>query len=303
MRVDINYNLYKTFVTVFETCNLSKAAERLFCTPSNVSQNIRNLEIQLGVGLFNNQSGGVKPTIAAISLYEDIKPTFDMLRKAEDKIRDFNNLSNGIIRIGCPTHLSHVYSGYFMEFYQNYPNIKPQIYSGVMDELFDMLTKRDIDFLIDALDVQDWNNYESNKSINSWNLKELRRVFFTTREFAQRNNLKTAVTKEQLENLPKILPLLGFAHAKKFLKDKLNFVPKSIIDTTHAELMYDIVLKNLGIGFCVEDYLDSRHNPEIVKLKIDCELPKIVFKCLYYPNEINKACKVFLDGLKEFCGK
>ena len=301
--MDINYNLYRVFVSVFETNNISKAAERLFCTPSNVSQNIKNLEIQLGVKLFNNQPNGVKPTVEAISLYDDVKPTFDTLKKAEDRIKDFNNLSSGIIRIGCPTHLSHVYANYFWEFYQSYPNIKLQIYGGVMDELFGMLTKRNIDFLIDALDAQDWKSYEYNKSISNCKLKELERVFFTTKEFAKCNNIKAVITKEQLETLPKILPLLAFEHVKRFLKEKIDFTPKSIMETTHAELMYEIILKNSGIGFCVEEYLDSRHNQEIEKLKIAYELPKIISKCLYYSNEINKACKVFLNGLKEFCGR
>ena len=52
---NVNINLYKTFLEVYELKNISKTAKKMYISQSAVSQNIKSLENQLGVTLFKNQ--------------------------------------------------------------------------------------------------------------------------------------------------------------------------------------------------------------------------------------------------------
>lgn len=60
----MDIDLLKTFITVFETGNFNRAAERLNVTQSTVSVRIQNLENQLGQGLFVRSRAGTEVTPA-----------------------------------------------------------------------------------------------------------------------------------------------------------------------------------------------------------------------------------------------
>ena len=77
---------------------------------------------------------------------------------------------------------------------------------------------------------------------------------------------------------------------------------KSTIDTATTELMFNLVLRNQGIGYCLEEFLSGIYlNENIVKLKIDFELPKVELVYLLSKDSENIAAEVFLKGLREYC--
>lgn len=70
---NVNINLYKTFLEVYELKNISKTAKKMYISQSAVSQNIKSLENQLGVTLFKKSTKGIFPTNDAYLIYEDVK--------------------------------------------------------------------------------------------------------------------------------------------------------------------------------------------------------------------------------------
>ncbi len=71
-----NFNELFAFVQVAEAGGFSKAASRLGVTPSALSQNIGNLERQLGLRLFNRTTRSISLTEAGERLLADIGPHF-----------------------------------------------------------------------------------------------------------------------------------------------------------------------------------------------------------------------------------
>lgn len=69
-----NYNLYKTFLTVADCKNLTKASEILFISQPAITMNIKQLEETLGGKLFERKNKGVELTTFGILVYDKVTP-------------------------------------------------------------------------------------------------------------------------------------------------------------------------------------------------------------------------------------
>jgi DNA-binding transcriptional LysR family regulator len=65
-----DWNLLRTFLAVFETGNLTRAAQQLGLTQPSAGRHLRALEDQLGETLFDRVPGKWRPTARASGLYE-----------------------------------------------------------------------------------------------------------------------------------------------------------------------------------------------------------------------------------------
>ena len=62
-------NAIDSFIALYETRNMHKAADRLFITQQGLSRVIRNLETEWETVLFERSSGGMIPTRAGDYFY------------------------------------------------------------------------------------------------------------------------------------------------------------------------------------------------------------------------------------------
>ncbi|MDX8408241.1 MAG: transcriptional regulator GcvA [Mariprofundaceae bacterium] len=75
-------NALRTFTVVGRHLNLTHAAAELFVTPSALSHQIRSLEEQLGLTLFNRSRSGLSLTAAGQALLPAITSAFEQMRAA-----------------------------------------------------------------------------------------------------------------------------------------------------------------------------------------------------------------------------
>ena len=83
---NINYNLYRIFCAVANSKSYAEAGEKLGFTSANISTQIKNLEKQLDVKLFNRENDGVKLTEEGKQLFEIVNKSissFDFAEKAD----------------------------------------------------------------------------------------------------------------------------------------------------------------------------------------------------------------------------
>ncbi len=73
----------ETFLCVFEECNMTRAAARLHIVQPAVSSQLRKLESELGVPLFERSPRGLTPTAAGRRLYRLYMPVLEAVREAE----------------------------------------------------------------------------------------------------------------------------------------------------------------------------------------------------------------------------
>lgn len=90
-----------TFVAVAEQGSFSKAAEKLYITPTAVMKQINALEAHLGFPLFFRTNHGLAMTAAGENFLQDAKYILDYSARAIESARKINaEESNKPIRIG-----------------------------------------------------------------------------------------------------------------------------------------------------------------------------------------------------------
>jgi len=95
----MNLNQLKVFYLAAKIGNLSKAARELNITQPAMTKGIQRLQDFYDIKLFNRFGKKLVLTDAGIGLYQIAEKIFDLEVKAEDSIREFQQLKKGHIRI------------------------------------------------------------------------------------------------------------------------------------------------------------------------------------------------------------
>lgn len=95
-------NLYQlqSFVTVLSEGSMTAAADKLFLTQPAISQQIRNLEEELGVDLLVRGVRQIKPTLQGEVLYDYAKRILQMASQAEVAVKAMGAQLKGQLRLG-----------------------------------------------------------------------------------------------------------------------------------------------------------------------------------------------------------
>lgn len=95
-------NLYQlqSFVTVISEGSMTGAAEKLFLTQPAISQQIRNLEEDLGVDLLVRGVRQIKPTLQGEVLFDYAKRILQLSQQAEVAVKAMGAELKGQIRLG-----------------------------------------------------------------------------------------------------------------------------------------------------------------------------------------------------------
>ena len=91
------------FVQIAESGNFSRAAEVLHVAQPSLSQQMRNLEMELGVDLLARHSRGVTPTERGRELYDHARRILAEVDHAKDSLRARSAKPSGRISVGLPT--------------------------------------------------------------------------------------------------------------------------------------------------------------------------------------------------------
>ncbi len=138
----------KYFVKVAETLSFSEAARLMCITQSTLSQQIRQLEGEIGLPLFSRSSHCVTLTEAAREMLPLALQTISSAQLCMNRISDISGLKTGTLDIGVTYSFSPILTETLIEFRKLYPDIKLNIFYKPMAELMDMLRSRSVDFVL-----------------------------------------------------------------------------------------------------------------------------------------------------------
>ena len=94
-----NHNL-TAFVSAIDSGSFTKAADKLFVTPTAVMKQINSLESHLGLKLIERTSQGVRLTPAGEVIYRDAKFLFDFSRRSIENAKQAANVHDKTFRVG-----------------------------------------------------------------------------------------------------------------------------------------------------------------------------------------------------------
>ncbi|MBS0532024.1 MAG: LysR family transcriptional regulator [Proteobacteria bacterium] len=129
------------FTWVYEEGSFSAAARKANIVQPALSMQIRRLEEEFSVRLFERTANGVKPTAAGSRLYELCLSITRDIAVAKEILRDYRTVddSTGPIRVGLPPAIGRgILAPVLIAFLEIYPNAEISIveaYTGTVNEL------------------------------------------------------------------------------------------------------------------------------------------------------------------------
>ncbi|MBO7240617.1 MAG: LysR family transcriptional regulator [Bacteroidaceae bacterium] len=157
----------KYFVKSAEYLNFSVAAKHLYITQSTLSQQIKQLEFELGFELFLRNSRHISLTEAGEEFLPFARKTIQDAEDGVQRLYDLQNVKTGTLRIGVTYSLSTVLTEGVICFIKEFPGIKLEIIYKTVDELLELLRERKVDFVLsykplcDAPDINSMMLFEN----------------------------------------------------------------------------------------------------------------------------------------------
>lgn len=120
----------EAFCKVYELQNFSKAGEMMYLSQPTISSHVANLEIELGVKLFDRMGRKVMPTQAGDVLYRSAVLIFENLEQAKASIEMLRDKVVGELQVGCSTIPSHnIMPTVLSDFSRKYPQVSFTIHT------------------------------------------------------------------------------------------------------------------------------------------------------------------------------
>lgn len=223
------------FVKVAELNSFSEASRQLNITQSTLSQQVRQLENELGVDLLIRNSHHVSLTdVGEAFLPQARKTIFDALT-CIDRIRDIQQLGSGELNIGSTFSFLPLLKETVLQFIKQYPGVKLNICCHDMETLMTMLSERKIDLALS------YNSSTAQPEISSHFMfdNRLAVVVSDTHPLASQDTVRLA----DLERYPFAMPAKGLQARNTFdrITDGLDYRFNVRLEINEVNVILDIV--------------------------------------------------------------
>lgn len=137
---------FEVFIKVAELGSLTRAAEALGCTQSNVTHVINSLEDEFGFPLFARGRGGAKLTPDGQRVLPAVRAVVSSTERLNQTVASVRGLDAGIVRIGAFTSVAvHWLPGMIKAFSKDYPNIEFGLSNGDYHDVEQWLSEGSVD--------------------------------------------------------------------------------------------------------------------------------------------------------------
>lgn len=253
----------KYFAKAAETLNFSDAAKALNIAQSSLSQQIRQLEDELGVPLFLRNSHSIRLTEAGQEMLPFALRTIHDAATCAERISDLRNLLAGTLNIGVTYSFSPILTETVVSFMKLYPSIKLNIIYKPMNELMDLLAKRDLDFVLAFKPSQPIADVESHILFQN----SLSAVVSSSHPLADREK----ITPAELEKYSLALPSRGLQARNAFDSIATPYGNFRIhIELNEVNILLKLIRQTHLVTVLAEDSVCGEEHVRAIPLDVPC---------------------------------
>ncbi|MFC0211418.1 LysR family transcriptional regulator [Paenibacillus chartarius] len=237
--------------------NVTKAAETLHLTQPTLSKIIKSLEDELGVDLFDRSSKAVKLTDSGAAAMPQIQTILQAVDDLYVKLADVSELKTGRMKLGLPPVVSTVFfPRVFAEFHRLYPNIEFQIFEEGAKKIELLISEGEIDLGVVVAPVD-----ETEFGV----MPLIEEKLAVTLHVAHPLSDRTEIGLNELRADPFIMFPRGFAVREHVMKacQQQGFDPKILYESSHWDLLAEMVAENLGVSIMPGAICNKIVNPRV----------------------------------------
>ena len=148
----MNLKEIEYIVTLAQEQKLTRAAEKLFITPSALTQQVTNLEKRLGLPLFYRSRNGWLPTEAGSIYLQSAREILQIRQKTDKRLQDLADSRQGTLNVGITSeHGSSTFTHIYPAFHKQYSEVTINIYETNVRSQQQMLASCELDLGIMTL--------------------------------------------------------------------------------------------------------------------------------------------------------
>lgn len=151
----MNLNLFKTYIRVVETQNLSRTAEDFGLSQPAVTKQIQALEDMYGILLLERSGRKLRPTEAGETLYNCARDLIKSMEKLDKSMEEITESRKGSLYLGASTIPGQYILPIIVKgFKEKYPHISISLDIADTEKIFNKISERELDLGI----VGGWSN-------------------------------------------------------------------------------------------------------------------------------------------------
>ena len=280
------------FVHVAELNSFTKAAEKLGFSQPTVSFQIKQLESQLGVQLFDRIGHTIKLTDAGRTALKYAQQMCNI--SSEMQISDNYNNAKGTVRLATADSLcAPLIQKWFSDFNNKYPEILLNIKTDGTANLFELLNHN----IVDIVCTLDSHIYDTNYVILNEEEIDVHFVVSKDNELSR----KKQITIEELIKQPFLLTEKGMSYRRIFDEQlaKNSLEVKPVLELGSADILCRFVVDNVGVSL-LPDYVTQNavDKGDIVRLNVKDFDIKVWKQLIHHKDKwISEPMKIVIKEL------
>lgn len=293
--VSMNIQQLKFFVTISEYKSFTVAANELYISQSSLSKQIKSLEKELGVKLFNRTTRDISLTPIGSQLVLNANKILSECDNMLQQVDRYKNNQHYTIKIGSiPVLNQYGLTPLITDFEQKHPNIKLNVVETTKSALLNMLMRFDIDLGITRTGGINASLFDEYSIIND----ELFLVVSEHNPLSDFNEIALSDLKDEHFILMGSDPY--YIHFYTNLFSSVDICPHIEYSNMRLETICTYVSENMGVSLIMKKMIEHIQCPclKIIKLK---EKPCWPISIVNRKEGVSKACLSFIDHLSNSC--
>lgn len=289
----IDVKQLKYFVTIAEEGQITKAAQKLHIAQPPLSQQLKQLEEELGVPLFDRKAKKMELTAPGKAFYEKAKRLLAQLDDAVAEVKEIEEGTAGTLSIGCVKSCFYYLAQAIRHFHEQAPNVTFHLREGDTFSICQLLQERHIDIGIVRLPI-DSADYD---------LIRLPGERYVGVLPAQWKTGQTALCMRDFADWPLLLlhRVHGAGQYERVIEEcrRHGFEPNVLCECPDATILLSLVAQGLGATIVPQSTVALFRLPgikvlEIIDSSMTAEAAAILDRQRYLP----KSARTFLDVLQ-----
>ena len=301
---------YEYFIAVADTLNITRAAQKLYVSPQNISSYIKRLEEQMGVTLFKRKPAFTL-TPEGHKLYSYIKKMQAIELEMREDLSNGANGKSGSIHMGIDQSRGQmIMKDVYATFHLRYPKVSLVMYNGFTPDLVSMVLRGEIEFFLGPY----WYSMDELECIRVMEESyyyvvsdKLLIQHFGTDWEQEKENMCKGVDLPRLAHIPMILPRnKSFMYQQIIqLLNQYEIIPEVVIQNNEYRFTMEMAANGYGACFCPEMIVPLVINGQnsLCAYPIKGLLEKHMIYIVYYKGGyLQKCSKNFIRAILDAYG-